>query len=44
MASLWVLVPGQGTGLLGAEVLVVGLAAWGWIVAIQLQLLRDWRP
>jgi modulator of FtsH protease len=28
--------------VLGAEVLVVGLAAWGWIVAIQLQLLREW--
>jgi hypothetical protein len=36
------LVPGQGPGLLGVEVLVVGLAAWVWIVAIQLQLLREW--
>jgi hypothetical protein len=36
------LVPGQGPGLLGAEVLVVGLAAWGWIVAIQLPRLREW--
>jgi hypothetical protein len=42
LASVLVLVPGQGPGVLGAEVLVVGLAAWGWIVAIQLQLLRDW--
>jgi len=36
------LVPGQGPGLLGAEVLVVGLAAWVWIVAIQLPRLREW--
>ena len=36
------LVPGQGKGLLGAEVLVVGLAAWVWIVAIQLPRLRGW--
>jgi len=28
--------------VLGAEVLVVGLTAWGWIVAIQLPLLREW--
>jgi len=34
MASALVLVPGQGPGVLGAEVLVVRLAAWGWIVAI----------
>src|ERR671921_525476 len=40
--SVLVLVPGQGAGLLGVEVLVVGLAAWGWIVAIQLPRLRDW--
>ena len=36
------LVPGQGKGLLGAEVLVVGLAAWVWIGAIQLPRLREW--
>jgi hypothetical protein len=42
MASVLVLVPAQGQGVLGAEVLVVGLAAWGWIVAIQLPRLRDW--
>ena len=36
------LVPGQGPGLLGAEVLVVGFAAWVWIVAIQLPRLREW--
>jgi hypothetical protein len=42
LASVLVLVPGQGPGVLGAEVLVVGIAAWGWIVAIQLPRLRDW--
>jgi hypothetical protein len=42
IASVLVLVPGQGAGLLGAGVLVVGLAAWGWIVAIQLPRLRAW--
>ncbi len=40
--SILGLVPGQGAGLLGAEVLVVGLAAWVWIVAIQLPRLREW--
>ncbi len=40
--SVLVLVPAQGAGLLGAEVLVVGLAAWGWIVTIQLPRLREW--
>src|SRR5215204_5403825 len=42
LASVLVLVPAQGAGVLGVEVLVVGLAAWGWIVAIQLPLLRRW--
>jgi hypothetical protein len=41
-ASVLVLVPGQGAGLLGAEVLVVGLAACGWIAAIQLPRVREW--
>jgi hypothetical protein len=36
------LVPGQGPGIIGAEILVVGLAACGWIVAIQLPRLREW--
>jgi hypothetical protein len=40
--SVLVLVPAQGVGVLGVEVLVVGLAAWGWIVAIQLPRLREW--
>src|SRR5829696_6610193 len=42
LTSVLVLVPAQGAGVLGVEVLVVGLAAWGWIVAIQLPLLRHW--
>ncbi len=42
LASVLALVPGQGAVVLGAEVLVVGLAAWGWIVAIQLPRLREW--
>lgn len=41
--STLVLVPGQGTTLVGAEVLAVGLIAWGWIVAIQSLRLRSWR-
>ena len=42
LASVLVLVPGQSLGVLGVEVLVVGLVTWGWIVAIQLQRLREW--
>ncbi len=42
MTSVLALVPGQGKGVLGAEVFVVGLAAWGWIVAIQLPRIRGW--
>ena len=42
-ASVLLLVPGQGQMLVGADVLTVGLAAWGWIVAIQLPLLRSWQ-
>ena len=42
-ASILLLVPGQGPVMVGAEVLTVGLAAWGWIVAIQLPLLRSWQ-
>jgi len=41
--SILLLVPGQGPVMVGVEVLVVGLAAWGWIVAIQLPLLRSWQ-
>ena len=42
-ASVLLLVPGQGPVMVGAEVLVVGLAAWGWVVVIQLLRLRSWR-
>jgi hypothetical protein len=42
-ASCLLLVPGQGTTPVGAEVLAVGLAAWGWVLAIQLLRLRAWR-
>jgi hypothetical protein len=41
-ASILLLVPGQGQGAVGVEVLVVGLATWGWVVAIQLLRLRGW--
>ena len=34
-ASSLLLVPGQGRGLVGTEVLVVGIAAWAWVLAIQ---------
>ena len=40
--SILLLVPGQGTTLIGGEVLVVGLATWGWVLVIQLQRLRGW--
>ena len=33
--SSLLLVPGQGRGLVGTEVLVVGIAAWAWVLAIQ---------
>ena len=42
MVSVLLLVPGQGEGTVGAEVLAVGLATWGWVVAIQRLRLRDW--
>jgi hypothetical protein len=42
-ASVLLLVPGQGPVMIGAEVLVVGLATWGWVVVIQLLRLRSWR-
>jgi hypothetical protein len=41
-ASALLLVPEQGTALIGGEVLVVGLATWGWVLAIQLLRLRSW--
>ena len=41
-ASTLLLVPGQGTTLIGVEILVVGLGAWGWVVAIQALRLKSW--
>ena len=41
-ASVLLLVPGPGPVVVGAEVLVVGLATWGWVVVIQLLRLRSW--
>ncbi|CAN5729900.1 hypothetical protein BH18ACT11_BH18ACT11_14440 [soil metagenome] len=40
--STLLLVPGQGTTLVGAEVLALGLGAWVWIGAIHLLRTRDW--
>jgi hypothetical protein len=40
MASVLLLVPGQGKGTVGVEVLVMGLATWGCVVVIQ--RLRGW--
>jgi hypothetical protein len=42
VASVLVLVPAQGADVLGAEVLVVGLATWVWIAAIQLPRMLEW--
>jgi hypothetical protein len=39
--SCLLLVPGQGTTMVVVEVLAVGLAAWGWVGAIQLLRLKD---
>ncbi len=41
-ASILLLVPGQSISLMGVEVLVVGLAAYVWIVTIQALHLRSW--
>ena len=42
VASVLLLVPGQGTTLVGVEVLGVGLISYVWIVAIQLVRLSSW--
>jgi len=42
-ASILLLVSGQGPMMVGAEVLIVGLATWGCVVVIQLLRLRSWR-
>jgi hypothetical protein len=41
-ASVLLLVPGQGRGIVGALVLAVGLATWGCVVVVQLRRLQDW--
>ena len=41
-ASILLLVPGQSISLMGGEVLVVGLAAYAWIVTIHVLHLRNW--
>ena len=41
-ASSLLLVPGQSISLIGGEVLVVGAAAYVWIVTIQVLHLRNW--
>jgi hypothetical protein len=41
--SSLLLVPGQGTPLVGAEVLAVGIVDWAAVVALQLLQLRNWR-
>ena len=43
VVSVLLLVPGQGTTLIGGEVLVLGLATWGWVAIIQLVRLQGWR-
>lgn len=40
--SILLLVPGQSDTLMGAEMLVVGVAAYAWIFIIQVQHLRNW--
>ena len=40
--SILLLVPGQSNSLMGGEVLVVGVAAYAWIVTIQVLHLRHW--
>jgi modulator of FtsH protease len=41
--SVLLLVPHQSTVLIGFEILVVALGAWGWIVIIQLERVRNWQ-
>jgi hypothetical protein len=40
--SILLLVPGQSNSLIGGEVLAVGMAAYAWIVTIQVLHLRNW--
>ncbi len=41
--TILLLVPAQGTVLVGVEVLIVGVADWAAIVAIHLRQLRNWQ-
>jgi hypothetical protein len=43
IATILLLVPAQGTGLAGAELLAVGLVDWAVVVIIQVLVLRNWR-
>jgi len=43
IVTVLLLVPGQGMVLAGVEVLAVGVADWGAIVAIHLRQLKNWR-
>jgi hypothetical protein len=43
IATILLLVPDQGTGLAGAELLAVGVIDWAAVVIIQLLVLRNWR-
>lgn len=40
--STSMLVPGQGVGLVGGEVLGLGLGTWIWVSGIQFLRLKDW--
>jgi len=43
VVTSFLLVPGQGTVLVGVEILAVGTVVWAAIVTIQLLQLRNWR-
>jgi hypothetical protein len=43
IVTILLLVPAQGTGLAGAEVLAVGVVDWAAVVIIQVLVVRNWR-
>ena len=43
IVTILLLVPAQGMGLAGAEVLAVGVVDWAAVVIIQVLVLRNWR-
>src|SRR4051812_50093971 len=43
IVTILLLVPAQGTVLVGAEVLAVGVVDWTAVVIIQVLVLRNWR-